>query len=297
MTRFGRGGVLAAAWWLALAAPVAGQSAAPRVGAAVRPDTIRVGEPFTLALTVTLSSPGEVRFPAVLELPEALEQRRPVQIRSEAGGTDWRAEYTLSAWKADTHRVAPVEVTLEAPEAEPVALTLAPPEIEIRSVLPDASDELELRDPRGFLRVRTFPWWVVGLLAALAAAAWWLWRRRRPVPRVAIAGGPADRALAELERLRASWRAGQLPPGQFYDRFEGVVRDYVAQTRRWSPGRGLLALGAGSGRLLRSLQRSLVVRFARLDESTSGPETAIDAGEAFVRSDVDSGSRDGGGER
>jgi len=272
---------------LALAIPRApGQSSTPRVATAVEPDSIRVGEAFTLGLTVTLDEPGEVRFPAVLELPAELEQRRPVQIRAEEGGTDWRAYYTLSAWTADTHRIPPIEVTLETLEAAPEPLTLTPPEVEVRTVLPAATEDLELRESKGFLRVRTFPWWVLAAVAGLAALAWWMWRRRRPTLAHALPSGPGERALRDLARLRRSWAAGDLGPPQFYDRFEGVVRDYVRATRSWSPGRALLGLGSGTGRLFRTLQRSLIVRFARIDEASDAPEAALDAGEAFVRAEM-----------
>ncbi len=284
--------------WAALVAvgvgPVGGQGAGPRTAAAIRPDSIRVGEPFTLGLTVTLSAPGEVRFPAVLPLPDELEQRQPVQIRSSEGGTDWRAYYTLSAWTADTHRIPPIEVTLEAPEAAPVPLTLTAPAVDVRSVLPAATEDLELRDPRGFLRVRSFPWWILVALAGAAALASWLWWRRRPAPVPATPTGPGERALLELERLRRTWRAGQLAPGQFYDRFEAVVREYVGATRRWSPGRTLVRLGSGAGQLFRTLQRSLIVRFARVDDSPEGPETALQAGEAFVRAEMSPPETDAG---
>lgn len=275
---------------LALAAPLApgasAQTGAPRVATAIQPDSIRVGEPFTLGLTITLATSGRVAFPAVLDLPDALEQRRPVRIRSAEGGTDWRAYYTLSAWTADTHRIPPIEVTLEAPETAPKPLVLTPPEVEVRSVLPAEAADLELREARGFLRVRAFPWWVLAVLAGLAALAWWVWRRRRPALAAAGPAAPGERALMELERLRRSWAAGELGPGRFYDRFEGVLRDYVFATRPWSPGRALLGLGSGAGRLFRTLQRSLIVRFARVEESADGPGTALDAGEAFIRSEM-----------
>lgn len=282
--------LLAAVAAIALCGPrvqsVAGQSASPRIATAIQPDSIRVGEPFTLGLTVTLAQPGEVTFPAVLELPDELEQRRPVQIRSGEGGTDWRAYYTLAAWSADTHRIPPIEVSLGAHESAPSPLTVTPPEVEVRSVLPAETEGLELRESRGFLRIRTFPWWILAALAGLAALAWWVWRRRRPALAAAGPSGPGDRALLELERLRRSWSAGELAAGQFYDRFEGVVRDYVRDTRPWSPGRALLNLGSGTGRLFRTLQRSLIVRFARVAETRDGPEAALDAGEAFVRSEM-----------
>ncbi len=280
------------------ATPLPGQSGSPVAVAAIQPDSVRVGEPFTVGITVVRPTPGEVRFPALLQLPDALEQRGAVQIRASADDTEWRAYYPLVAWRAEAPAIPRIEVELEAAGATR-SLTVSPPALVVRSVLPAEVADLELREAKPFLRLRGFPWWILALLVGLAALAWWWWRRRAPALAASGALGPGALALAEFERLRGAWSRGDVRGDRFYDGYESVLRDYARATRGWSPSRGLFGLAGGHAGLLEALRRSLLVRFARLREADDGPPTALDAGEDFVRSELapaDLGPDDGDGE-
>ena len=69
----------------------------PRVAAVLAPDTVRVGEPFTLGLSVAAPREATVQFPPLLSLPAELEQLRPVDVGwDENGGGQWRARYRLA---------------------------------------------------------------------------------------------------------------------------------------------------------------------------------------------------------
>ena len=114
--------------------------AAVDLEADVAADSVRVGEAFAVRLAVGQARSGEVRFPALLDLPASLEQTEPVRIRSAEEGRRWEAEYTLVAWRADTIAIPPVEVELVG--AGGVTRTLDPPAVVVRSVLPDAADGL-----------------------------------------------------------------------------------------------------------------------------------------------------------
>jgi hypothetical protein len=254
------------------------------VAATLEPDSIYVGGLFVLDLWVELATSGEVRFPAVLPLPEDIEQREAVEVESNDDGKSWRARYSLSAWSIDSLAIPPVIANIVPEGGQEFPVTIAVPTVVVASVLPTDDAELELRDARPFLRVRAFPWWLVLLLAAVAAAAYWWWRRRTPEP-VFAPTGAGHLALRDLERLRGEWGDGQLSVGQFYDRYERTLRRYVRMTRRWAPSRSLVGLGAG-GELIGVLRRSAFVRFAHLRGRSGGPESAIDVGEEFVRSEM-----------
>ncbi|MDX1393361.1 MAG: hypothetical protein R3195_03175 [Gemmatimonadota bacterium] len=266
-------------------AALAAQSPNPRVAASLTPDSIGVGDRFTLDLWVELPSAGEVRFPAVLPLPEDIEQRDAVQVGSENDGLAWRATYTLSAWSADSLEIPPVEARIVPAGGQEFDITIVAPVVVVRSVLPSDASDLELRSARPFLRVRSFPWWILLVLAAAAIGAWlWLRRRRAPQP-IAGPAGPGEAAIRDLERLRERWNAGDLTVGAFYDRYEQILRRYARATRRWAPNRSLLGLGVG-GDLLGALRASLFIRFAHLRARPGGPESAIDACIAFIRSEL-----------
>lgn len=288
---------LARAWILGLPGPpailmasaVAGlsaQSGVPALATAIDPDSVAVGETFTLGLTVSLPATGQVRFPAVLPLPEELEQRGAVEIRSAREATDWRAYYTLVAWKAEAIRIPPIEVTLERDGQPAGPLTFVPPVVQVLSILPAGDPGLELRDARPFLRVRAFPWWLLLLLIPLVALAWWTMRRRRTRLVSAPFLAPAELALQDFARLRAQWASGAVSGDQFFDEYEHALRRYVDRTRTWSPGRALVGLTEAGATLIRALQSSLVVRFGRVLAHDSGPPSALDAAEGFVRAEM-----------
>ncbi|WP_419859040.1 hypothetical protein [Candidatus Palauibacter irciniicola] len=254
--------------------------------ATVVPESVRVGEEFTVRLVVGQERAGDVRFPALIDGPESIEQTGPAQIRSVDEGRRWEAEYTIRAWRADTLVIPPVEVELAA--AGGVVRRLQPPAVPVMSVLPAADDPLELRDARPLLSLRALPWWLVLLAAALAGLAWWTWRRGRVAAAAAeVPLGPGDLALRDLARLREGWVRQQVSGERFYDGYEETLRRYAHVTRGWAPSRELLGLGDSDTGLVAALRHSILARFARLRTEWEGPLGDVDVGEAFVRADME----------
>ncbi len=269
---------------LGLAPGVAAQSAVD-LEATVLPESVRVGEAFTVRLVVVQVRAGEVLFPALIEGPESIEQTGPVQIRSVDEGRRWEAEYTLRAWRADTLFIPPVEVELAG--AGGVSRRLDPPPVPVVSVLPAADDPLELRDARPLLSLRALSWWLLPLAAALAGLAWWTWGRARAAAGAAdVALGPGDLALRDLARLREGWVRRQVSGDRFYDGYEETLRRYAHATRGWAPSKELLGLGGSDTGLVAALRHSILARFARMRTEWEGPLGDVDVGEAFVRADM-----------
>ncbi|MCZ0934691.1 MAG: hypothetical protein OXJ54_05865 [Gemmatimonadetes bacterium] len=269
---------------LGLAPGLAAQSAVD-LEATVLPESVRVGEEFTVRLVVGQERAGEVRFPALIDGPESIEQTKPAQIRSVEEGRRWEAEYTMRAWRADTLVIPPVEVELAA--AGGVVRRLQPPAVPVLSVLPAADDALELRDARPLLSLGGLPWWLILIAAALAGLAWLTWGRGRGVA-TADEGplGPGDLALRDLARLREGWIRQQVSGERFYDGYEETLRRYAHVTRGWAPSRELLGLGDADAGLVTALRHSILARFARLRTEWEGPLGDVDVGEAFVRADM-----------
>ncbi len=273
----------------ALALPVAAvpQQAAPaRIAVALDPDTVRVGERFTLGVTVRRADPGDVVFPAVLPLSDDLEQQGPVEVRADDDGREWRAYYRIVAWRADRLVVPPFEIEAATGEGSYERARVAPPAVTVLSVLPAEPADLPLRDARPFLRLTGFPWWILPLALALAALAWWWWRRRSRASTGLHLLGPGERALRELARLREAWGSGGLPGIELYDGVEDALRAYVQATRSWPPSDSLIGLANGDEALALELRRSALVRFARVRATDDGPPGAIQAAETFVRAEL-----------
>ena len=98
--------------------PVAvhGQASSPsqvRAAAALLPDTVLVGQPFRLGVTVQAPRGLRIRFPGALELTDDLEQVGAVELGHRRPRTGvMRAYYRVVAWTAGEHSVPPLHVEL-----------------------------------------------------------------------------------------------------------------------------------------------------------------------------------------
>ena len=94
----------------------------PQVAIVVQPDTVRVGERFTVAVAV--SSPGDtaVRFPLALRL-DSLAENVGIPDMSAAGGAHrWQAAYQGIAWKAGELNLAPLTIRLAGGPGRPALI-------------------------------------------------------------------------------------------------------------------------------------------------------------------------------
>ena len=264
-----------------------GSGSAPRLAAALEPDTVRVGDPFTLGLSIAGPEGADVQFPPLIVLGAELEQLRPVSVQWEAdGGGQWRARYRLAAWKSGTWTFPDVQVEWQGSQ-----VSLSPPPVHVTTVLPAASEgSLPLEGPRGPRHVRGFPWWLLLLLLA-ALLLWWLSRRLRSPEEEEEADwlDPAVDARDALARLKRSLEQGEVDLAAFYDGLEEVLRKYLAARRGWPPerpvrefvdeaavDRKLAEVAAG----LRSIQdRAGLVRFAHV---SSAEAIALDDADACL---------------
>lgn len=261
------------------------EAAVPRAAAALSPDTVRVGDPFTLGLSIAGPRDATVLFPPLLTLGAELEQLGPVDSKWHAeGGGQWRARYRLAAWKAGTWEIPTLRVEWQGAD-----VSLTPPPVHVTTVLPAASEgPLPLDGPRGPNRIRGFPWWLLLLLLALLWL-WWLLRRLRRSEDTAeeeATTDPAVDARESLARLKRHLEDGEIDLAAFYDGLEEALRKYLAARRGWPrerPVREFVHEAAEMRRLedveagLRSLLgRSGLVRFAH-----------VEAAEAMALGDAD----------
>jgi hypothetical protein len=261
-----------------------------RAAAALFPDTVHVGQPFRIGVTVTTPRGAEVRLPGVLETTEDLEQAGEAEIgrRRPRSGVS-RAYYRMVAWTAGEHEVPPikVEVFLTEEEAEPLEILVPVPTLTVETVLPAEIAGLELRQALPYLSSLPFPLLLILALIALLVGFWAYrkYRKREEEPEEAPRELTAwERALEELKKLVASWRAGDLALDAFCDGLEAVLRGYLEATEAWAPGVPTRAVVNGNRGLANALYYSARVRFARLGGGYGGPIEASDACGAWIAS-------------
>ena len=199
-------------------------------GVTIRPDTVRVGDPFTVSIRVRVPLGASIEFPAAPDSGGPVEPLDPVQIGTTADSVavDQTATYRLAAWRTGTFHI-PFADVLVRQEIGNRRVEVSGVVIHVASVLPADTAGIEPKPQRG---VFTFglPWWIWALVAALAAAVLmliaWLWRRRRrrPVAREApyvIAEREFNR-VEGIELLAAGERA------RYVTLMVEVLRDYLA---------------------------------------------------------------------
>jgi hypothetical protein len=255
---------------------------APRVAVRLSADTVRVGDPFTVGVVV--AGRDDVRLPPLLDAAEDWEQLEVARVESGEGG-GIRAYYRLVAWQAGALELPDLVVATGGAAARQFRIELDGPFV--RSVLPaGAEDDLALLGPRPPLD-GGFPWLLaLALLLTALIIGWWWWRRRRAAGQLVVGPAAAEPEAAELARaalvaLRARVEAAELGGAAFYDRLEEILREYLASTREWPPGRPVRASSWTARGAMRELHRHAVLsRFAGVESAAArlltDVETSLD---------------------
>jgi hypothetical protein len=220
-----------------LGAPVMAPAQEPGAGGAlvtatITPDTVQVGERFSVRVRVRAPKVAVVTFP---EVPAATGSAAPVDPRVVEDGPpgdvlDRTAIYTFVAWEPGgvTPGLGPVVVSVAGQQK---SFPVNTPGVVVRSVLPDTTEQAarEIRAPVP-TPGRLAQWIVIGVAGLLLAG--WLWLRRRRRLRDAIEGPTVDawrdahEAFAAIDAL-GLLEAGE--PGRHAIAHVDVLRGYLAR--------------------------------------------------------------------
>lgn len=296
-------GVWALALLGALTLQADGDVGRPQVTVQARPDTLRVGDRFTLTVTVRGVGPGRVVFPTLPDTGALAALGVATVTESSADGA-WRADYPMVAWDVGELAVPLAEIRVES-DGDPAreGLRLAFPEAKVRvaSVLPADIDvdTLGVKPARGVVG----PNWSLTEKAAAAAfvvlvaliAGIVVYRRRgASSPPQRPGRGPARaRAIQELDALAKSEfvEAGEYKA--FYSELSLILRRFLAEEETaWSVDLttaeliGAVARDGVSERNLEILAELLVeadlVKFARRRPQESRARSVLDASRSWV---------------
>ena len=245
-----------------------------QMGFSVRPDTVLIGQPFSLFVKVLAPKGVRFEFPAGPDTASA-NGVRPIELRGEKLvsmlGDTAVALYHLMAWDVGIQslRFPDVRVTYQGQERR---ASLAGASVFVKSVLP-ADTTLHVPKPaRPLIVLPVFNWlrWLA-IAAALAALilGWWIWRRYRNRPKPPI--DPYVRAQQEFARIEARRLIETGEPREYLASMVDVTREYLAARvpgvrrsntsgellRRMQPREGV------EGELPALLDRADLVKFAR----------------------------------
>jgi len=196
---------------------------------------VRVGEPFTMTITVTPRPGTTVNLPAAFSIaPFEVVARREVP----AGPGERAFQLAVVAWEAGELKLPPIPVAYSVGGDSGEVKTEEIPVTVEATIVDQNAQPRPIAGPVA-MRVRdlTLVWIGVGALGGigLVLGAMALWRRRRA--RGAAARGaaaaidtrsPEEIALAHLREL-AERGLGGSDPRPFYFRLTEIVRDYLGR--------------------------------------------------------------------
>ncbi len=261
-----RGPLLVAATLLLAPAVVAaqGEGGGARVSYGVKSsaDTVRIGDPFTIAVRVRTPPDATIEFPAGPDSTSAVQliDPRTVRTTSDTAALDQTATYRLAAWDVGRQSVAIGDGVIRGAGADR-RIPIGPATVFVQSVLP-ADTTLRVPKPARALIDQGAPrWWLWAVVAAAAVLLalllwWWLRRRRRHVPPAAEDPlAVAEREFSRIEALRLI-EAGER--GRHVALMVDVLRDYLAARFEAAP------LSHTTDELTRALHRDSTVPLERL---------------------------------
>lgn len=205
-----------------------------RAGLLVRPDTVAVGDPFTLVVTIEVPTDATVQWATIGDTAAVVAMRAPTRVTSEVQGATRRetAEYALAAWNVGTLPLGVPNASVRTSNGIR-AVPLREAHVVVMTVLP-ADTSLRVPKPLRGLFPRAVPWWEAWWPAAAVVAAlavlWWLWRRRRHrvVRQVPVPVDVFARAIHDFERLQRLALADLGERGRAVALGVEILRTYLA---------------------------------------------------------------------
>lgn len=205
-----------------------------QAGITLEHDSATVGQVISLTVRVRAPLGATINFPAAVDSLGPVQSLEPPTVRDgpdTATFADRIATYRLSPWDIGYQPIKLGDVLVQTDDGDR-RITLQPPAVFVKSVLP-ADTALRVPKPaRPLLDVRAptpWWWWALAALAALilGVIAWWWARRRRRLG--ALTGDPYVDALAAFDRVEKLGLIKAGEPGRHAALMSDVLRRYLSQ--------------------------------------------------------------------
>lgn len=202
-----------------------------RIGAALSPDTLQVGDPFILTVTIEVPAGARVTWPALTDSTAPVSMRNDVRVTGTENGAVRRetAEYDMTVWGVGPVPVALPDIKVRIDNKE-TTVPFEAPSLFVQSVLPQDTS-LHVPKPAKGLFPRIVPWWEAWwpalVLLLLVLLIWFLIRSRRK-KLLGLELDPFARAEHDFQRLDrlALNEAGE--QGRFVALALEVLRTYLS---------------------------------------------------------------------
>ena len=208
-----------------------------QMGIAIRPETLTVGDPFTMTVRVRVPAGATVTFPTGPDTLAKAELLDPVRLGASADSAERTAVYRMAAWDVGEIPLVFGTVVVRAGGDER-AVPLGNPRVFVQSVLPADSAQRVPKPPRPPFDIPQSMWWLWALIALAALLlAWliWRWLRRRRESPAGVIVDPFAFAEREFDRVEALGLIDAGERGRYVALVVEVLRDYLARRATGAP--------------------------------------------------------------
>ena len=196
-------------------------------------DSITVGDPFVLTLTLEHQATAALRVHPDVRLPETFRVQEMMDaVREEAGDgkARWTQSVRLTSYRPGEVEIPVIRVKVSSAPGDTTELSDDPILILVQSVKPEGlTDILDVKQPVSIESVIPVWVWASMLVLAIALAAYFLWWRRRSIDKDET---PVIIVVDWFDEVRKLKQSGLIASGEFgtyYTRLSEALRRFIEQ--------------------------------------------------------------------
>lgn len=217
---------------LAGAAPIAAQQIPVSSGLTIEHDTVRIGDPFRVFVSIRAPQGATIEFPTAFDSTGTVQSIDPRVVFTQTDSTGFRqnAVYRVAAWDIGRQPIRMPDITVRSGGATRI---VSPPGhvVFVATVLPADSAKRIPKPARALFERSMIPWWFWALLAAAIAllfGLWWWWRRRRRAEPAVVHVDPYARAQRDFQRIDGLGLVEAGERTRYVALVVDVLREYIA---------------------------------------------------------------------
>jgi hypothetical protein len=214
------------------AAPIAAQQIPVSSGLTIEHDTVRIGDPFRVFVSIRAPQGATIEFPTALDSTGTVQSIDPRAVFTQNDPTGFRqnAVYRVAAWDIGRQPIRMPDITVRLGSATRT-VSLSGYAIFVVTVLPADSAKRIPKPARALFERSMIPWWFWALLAAAIAllfSLWWWWRRRRRAEPAVVHVDPYVRAQRDFQRIDGLGLVEAGERTRYVALVVDVLREYIA---------------------------------------------------------------------